>query len=271
MTNAPKPILHDVIAVEVLPGFKLRLRFDINEVRIYNMAPFLARAAGVFIPLRRIANFRRAYVAHGTVCWPGDVDLDPELLYRDSIPEQVETGHRIGVARGGDMPEELCSPIDQEWQSMPDVGLEVWPSYSADTAAWATSQAQALRNHDVENLDWEHLADEILDVAKAEERELGVRASGLITSLIKRDLMKIELGPAGVRLIHEQRKLVAMQVARHPSLQRCLSQDAWQSGCWSAAIVILGEQGYSVEGLPEELPREISTFLGASDSLADGA
>lgn len=270
MTDAPRPLLHNVTAVEVLPGFKLRLRFDTNEVRIYSMVPFLARAAGVFIPLRRIVNFRRAYVAHGTVCWPGDVDLDPELLYRDSIPVRDETAHRIGVAKGCfDIPDERL--MDREWQSMPDVGLEVWPNYSADTAAWATAQARALRNHDVENLDWEHLADEILDVAKAEDRELRFRASGLIMSLIKRDLMKIELGPAGVRLIHEQRKLVAMQVARNPSLQRCLSQDAWQSGCWSAAIVTLGEQGYSVEGLPEEPPREISTFWGASDSLADGA
>lgn len=176
MTDAPGPLLHDVIAVEALPGFKLRLRFDTNEVRIFSMAPFLARAAGVFIPLRRIVNFRRAYVAHGTVCWPGDVDLDPdpELLYRESIPEHV--GPRLGVAKGlFDVPEELCGPIDQEWQTMPDIGLEVWPNYSEGTAAQTIAQPQAFRHRSIEHLDWDRLADVILDAAKTENRELITR------------------------------------------------------------------------------------------------
>lgn len=192
-------------------------------------------------------------------------------LAASAEPKQNEA-QRIGVAKGlFDITDER--PLDQEWQSMPDVGRKVWPDYSADTAAWATGQAQALRNRDVASLDWEHLADEILDVAKAEDRELGFRVSNLMMSLIKRDLMEISLGSAGARLIHEQRKLVAMQLARNPSLQKCLSQDAWLSRCWSAAIVTLGEQGHSVERLPDEPPREFSTFFNVSwtDTRQEGS
>lgn len=84
----PMPPLSDVIAVEPLPEFHLRLTFENGEVRIFPMHEFLHKcASGVFIPLRNEERFREAYVAHGTVCWPGNVDLDPETLYESSVPE----------------------------------------------------------------------------------------------------------------------------------------------------------------------------------------
>lgn len=76
-----------VTHVETMPNFQLRLEFDNGEIRVFDMGPFLSRASGVFEPLREMANFRRAFVAQGTVCWPSDVDLDPELLYQQS--EQI--------------------------------------------------------------------------------------------------------------------------------------------------------------------------------------
>lgn len=82
----PKPLL-DVVAVEPLPGFNLRLTFENGEVRHFAMAHFLARAGGVFVSLRKMALFKQANLANGTVAWPNGADLDPELLYEKSIPE----------------------------------------------------------------------------------------------------------------------------------------------------------------------------------------
>ncbi|MBS0355491.1 MAG: DUF2442 domain-containing protein [Proteobacteria bacterium] len=82
----PKPLL-DVVAVEPLPGFILRLTFENGEVRRFAMANFLARAGGVFVSLRKMALFKQANLANGTVAWPNGADLDPELLYEKSIPE----------------------------------------------------------------------------------------------------------------------------------------------------------------------------------------
>lgn len=122
MPSSTPPIL-DVVAVEVMPGFNLKLTFENGEVRRFNMASFLVSAKGVFIPLRRQDVFAQAFVANGTVCWPGNVDLDPELLYSQSTVISDEAL-------------EEYYPRDPEWEAMPDVGLEVWPPYEADTAAW---------------------------------------------------------------------------------------------------------------------------------------
>jgi hypothetical protein len=80
------PLL-DVTAVEVLPGFLLRLTFENGEVRRFSMSRLLAGEAAAFTPLRKVVLFRQAFVAHGTVCWPNGADIDPELLYQQSVPE----------------------------------------------------------------------------------------------------------------------------------------------------------------------------------------
>lgn len=80
MPEAPSPPLFDVIAVEPLQGFNLRLTFENGEIRRYSMANYLACASGVFVRLRRIELFRQAIVANGTVCWPGGLDVAPDPL-----------------------------------------------------------------------------------------------------------------------------------------------------------------------------------------------
>lgn len=45
--------------------------------------------AGVFKPLRDPQIFEKAYLVHGVVTWPGNVDLAPDAMY-DSIKEKGE-------------------------------------------------------------------------------------------------------------------------------------------------------------------------------------
>lgn len=137
---------------------------------------------------------------------------------------------------------------------MNEVGLEAWPAYSSDTAAWAVAQAHALRNRDATNLDWDNLAEEILDVAKAEKRQLGQRVTDLMGSLLKSTLPGAVSTPAELRIVREQRKLVLLQLTETPSLEKYLSDTNWLSCCWSAAVASLGEKGLPVEGLPDECP-----------------
>lgn len=68
--------------------------------------------------VRSSAKFREAFVAHGTVCWPGGIDIDPELLYQQSIPELKMESLSIGVEKGPiDVSDEQPSPFDAEWGS----------------------------------------------------------------------------------------------------------------------------------------------------------
>lgn len=76
-----EPMGERVAAVAALPDYKLDLTFTNGERRIYDVAPLLDMPA--YRPLKSAALFATAHVAYGTVCWTGDIDFCPELLYRD--------------------------------------------------------------------------------------------------------------------------------------------------------------------------------------------
>ena len=72
-----------VAQVEVLPGFRLHVRFNDNTDGVVELASFLnSTAAGVFAALRDESRFRQARIETGAVTWPGDLDLAPDAMYR---------------------------------------------------------------------------------------------------------------------------------------------------------------------------------------------
>ncbi len=58
-------------------------------------------------------------------------------------------------------------------------------NYETDIVAWANEQAWLVRNKKFELLDIEHIAEEIEDVGKSEQRELASRMAVLIAHLLK--------------------------------------------------------------------------------------
>jgi hypothetical protein len=86
-------MLIDVVAVRTRPEFQLDLEFDNGERRRFDMRPLLTVK-----PWNRIATpaiFERVRVEHGTVVWPGEIDVAPETLYDDSVP-LVDCGQNLG-------------------------------------------------------------------------------------------------------------------------------------------------------------------------------
>ena len=72
-----------VAHVGALPGFKLRVRFLDGLEGEVDMSGLVHRAnAGVFAALADPAQFALAYVEHGAVVWPGELDLAPDAMYR---------------------------------------------------------------------------------------------------------------------------------------------------------------------------------------------
>ena len=69
----------NVIEVKVGTGRELHVRFaDGTSGAVHFDDAFFT---GVFEVLKDDALFRRAYVAHGAVTWPGDLDLAPDAMY----------------------------------------------------------------------------------------------------------------------------------------------------------------------------------------------
>ena len=77
----------NVVEVKAGPGRKLQVRFTDGTS---GMARFDdGFFTGVFEVLKDDALFRRAYVAHGAVTWPGELDLAPDAMY-DEIKRNGE-------------------------------------------------------------------------------------------------------------------------------------------------------------------------------------
>lgn len=73
-----------VAAITPLECHVLLLHFDNGERRRMDVRPYLAYP--VFERLREPAFFALAHADHGTVHWPGGIDIDPDSLYLESVP-----------------------------------------------------------------------------------------------------------------------------------------------------------------------------------------
>ncbi|MHB1665849.1 DUF2442 domain-containing protein [Thiomonas sp.] len=76
--------MESVLSVHPHDDFRLEIRFNTGETRIFDARPYLEK--GVFAQLKELSKFRQAFVARGTVCWPDDLDIAPETLYIRSQP-----------------------------------------------------------------------------------------------------------------------------------------------------------------------------------------
>ncbi len=73
-----------VTAVTPQEGHALLVQFSNGERRCMSVRPYLAYP--VFERLRDPGFFALAQADHGTVSWPGGIDLDPDSVYLESVP-----------------------------------------------------------------------------------------------------------------------------------------------------------------------------------------
>lgn len=70
--------------VKTLDEYRLILIFENEEKKIFNMRPFLEK--GIFKELQNKNMFNTVKVSLDTIEWANKADMDPEMLYEDSIP-----------------------------------------------------------------------------------------------------------------------------------------------------------------------------------------
>ena len=66
-----------------IDNYKLILTFENNEVKIFDMIPYLDK--GIFQELKDENLFKAVKVSFDSIEWPNEADIDPETLYEDSI------------------------------------------------------------------------------------------------------------------------------------------------------------------------------------------
>jgi hypothetical protein len=67
-----------VLSAEYLREYKLRLSFSDGSDKVVDFSRWLE--GEVFRPLANKREFKRFFIAGGTVCWPNGADIAPETL-----------------------------------------------------------------------------------------------------------------------------------------------------------------------------------------------
>ena len=90
--------MHYVTEASYIDGYRLRIRFEDDEVRVVDLSEHLD--GPVFEPLKDLPFFRRFTVNHDidTVVWPNGADFSPDFLYEigESDSEPVHPADTVG-------------------------------------------------------------------------------------------------------------------------------------------------------------------------------
>ena len=133
-------------------------------------------------------------------------------------------------------------------------------TYENDIVAWAKEQACLLRSGKLSALDIEHIAEEIEDVGKSEQRELASRMAVLLAHLLKWQYQPERQSGSWQRTIKEQRKAIARRLKNTPSLKVSINDSEWFDDAWGDAISItINETG--IGNFPEICPWTIENIL----------
>lgn len=135
-----------------------------------------------------------------------------------------------------------------------------YTSYDADVIAWANEQAGLLRAGRFAELDIEHIAAEIEDVGKSEQRELAHRMSSLLAHSLKWHYQPERLGASWRATIGAQRRSVELRPKRTPSLKPMLRDADWWEQIWADALALAASEA-GLGPFPAACPWSIAEVL----------
>ncbi|MCF7999461.1 MAG: DUF29 domain-containing protein [Methylovulum sp.] len=128
-------------------------------------------------------------------------------------------------------------------------------TYEHDIIAWAYEQAHFLRTRQFSCLDVSHIAEEIEDVGKSEQRELASRMAVLLAHLLKWEFQPQRRGFSWETTIHTQRNSINRRIRKTPSLKASLSDDDWWADAWDDAVAAAAQEtGLAFAIFPKNCP-----------------
>lgn len=128
-------------------------------------------------------------------------------------------------------------------------------TYEKDIIAWANQQALLLRTGRFSELDIEHIAEEIEDVGKSEQRELVSRMAVLLSHLLKWQYQPARQCSSWMKTIKEQRRAMEKRLKKTPSLKSSLNDEEWWIDVWlDARTMAEKETAIDFEKFPDECP-----------------
>ncbi|WP_437559159.1 DUF29 domain-containing protein [Acidithiobacillus sulfuriphilus] len=133
--------------------------------------------------------------------------------------------------------------------------------YNQDFYVWTMEQADLLRRHKPDWMDWENVADELESMGKKDRRELVSRMTVLLMHLAKWYWQAEKRSPSWSGTIEEQREQIELSLNDSPSLRSFIQysfQEAWGRAIKKAAR----ETGLPLSTFPEACPWPMEDVLG---------
>jgi hypothetical protein len=131
--------------------------------------------------------------------------------------------------------------------------MDMTATYERDIVAWANEQARLVRSRQFDQLDIEHIAEEIEDVGRSEQRELASRMAVLLCHLLKWQYQPARQGASWRATIKTQRERVKRRLKQTPSLKQCLDDPDWQADAWDdARDSAAQETGIAYDKFPDQ-------------------
>ncbi|KAG0190439.1 hypothetical protein DFQ28_002011 [Apophysomyces sp. BC1034] len=135
-------------------------------------------------------------------------------------------------------------------------------SYEKDVVAWANEQAALLRAGTLSALDIEHIAEEIEDVGKSEQRELASRMAALLSHLLKWRYQPALRSMSWRAALKTQRERIEIRLRKTPSLKPMLTDPDWIADMWAdARDSATKETGIEYALFPEACPWSMEQAL----------
>ena len=74
-------VLHQVVKAEPMDNRLVKVSFENGAVGIFDCSPYFKDS--YWSPLRDPVFFGQVKAECGTLCWPNDIDIDPEEIWED--------------------------------------------------------------------------------------------------------------------------------------------------------------------------------------------
>lgn len=78
-----------IIRAKALEGYKIELLYETGELKIYDMTELL-NTCEFYNSLKDKENFKKITIVGLTIQWQNGEDVAPELLYNDSILQEIQ-------------------------------------------------------------------------------------------------------------------------------------------------------------------------------------
>lgn len=132
--------------------------------------------------------------------------------------------------------------------------------HETDFYSWTHEQAVLLRERRMDELDAEHLIEELWDMGASQERELESRLSVLLAHLLKWLYQPERRGKSWRATIKEQRYRIARLLAKNPGLKSKLD-DAFESSYFTGVLKAVKETPLDEADFPQRCPFTLEQVL----------